>query len=446
MRDVHAFEDTLERPHHCPSWRLGVLFLEVVCTLSLCAPSFFSFFIPLSGITIHTCGQRAMIKEGGNEVGSLGWAESQAVSLVATGDLDGWRIFVQQHLEGAARADIWAVVAARSFNILKEMVITSPHCAPFALEAGIVLLGAHSRCSTGASPTIFAMRETVAEWCVLAGNERLAQQTWCSMLPAKDDVVSLEIVTKILSSALRTRDYAVAEAEYPRGISLYKALSEDPTAATAVNGFLYYLGTVLMAWHRFTDASLRFAELYERTKDATHLQLAVVSVIQSDASPVRTRRLRVYQKDENALLLGDLQAILNRAAQLHLLRPSELQCFLQLAGLSSDDDVAAAKEAFAQHNLEVVSQMYCNATFERLGVVIGITPADVERLVSRMVSEHRLDARLDQVDEVVIFNRLKRTSVLEDWDGRISIISKELSHAVDLITGRYPELFESPVL
>nr|CCC93893.1 putative cop9 signalosome complex subunit [Trypanosoma congolense IL3000] len=378
---------------------------------------------------------------GGRETGDIEYTEAHVTSIAASQELDRWKAFIHKYLEGAVPSATCASRVACVLRVLQEGVAASPHFVPFAIEAGALVLNINRRSGSigTASNELLAMRRSLAEWCVVAGDECQARRLWSSMLPASDDVTSLQIATMIIDSSLRTHDYMAAESECLRGVALCRALSASPAAADTVNHFLHSVGSIFASRHRFTDASQRFSELYERTHEVEHLRLAVICTIQSDACPTRTQRLRLYRRDKSAASLGDLYNILCRAAHPNMLRLCDLERFLEHTGASTDEDVASVRKAFAQHNLEVISKVYCNIRLAELGRILGVSAVEMEELVARMVSERRLSATLDQVTEIVTFDHEENTSNVERWNEKIGLICDELSCAVDLIVSRHPE-------
>ncbi|ORC85550.1 uncharacterized protein TM35_000341620 [Trypanosoma theileri] len=257
-------------------------------------------------------------------------------------------------------------------------------------------------------------------------------------LPAQSDEASLVLLTKLLNSAMQTNSYATVETECMRGLALYKSLAMKPEANVVVNEFLHAFATLLAARQRFTESSQRFYDLYMRTKGLSHLRKAIVCAIQADATVTRSRLLGLFYKDENAVLLGELYTILGRAHNFHVLRQSDLQRFLPYVE-PSPTAVAAVTRAFVQHNLQAVSRVYYNIGFAELGLLLGITATEAERLVAQMVTERRLDARLDQTTETVIFAQSDNASVMAAWDAKTTSICEELAHVADLIVSRHPE-------
>ncbi|ESS65564.1 hypothetical protein TCDM_05944 [Trypanosoma cruzi Dm28c] len=369
------------------------------------------------------------------------YTEAQVASLVASQNLGKWESFVKSALKEVAPSETSRAAIAYALRNLYEAARVN---LIFAVQAGKLLLAAGTHRSAVWGAALFDVRGAVADWCVQAGDEEQAQELWHLMLPVDDDVVSLKLLTNLLNSALRTRNFATAETDCLRGLASYKALSIRTEANDVVNAFLHAFASLLAARHRFLESSQRFYELYVRTKSLDHLRGAIVCAIQADASATRSSLLGAFFKDESAMLLGELYDVLNRAHHFHVLRPSDLQRFLPYVEPFSD--TAAVERAFIQHNLQAISRVYYNIGFEELGTLLGITPSETEQLVARMASERRLDAILDQTTETVIFSRPENTSVLEAWDARITAVCEELSHAADLVLSRHAELSEHLLL
>ncbi|RNF05800.1 putative cop9 signalosome complex subunit [Trypanosoma rangeli] len=369
------------------------------------------------------------------------YTEAQVAAIVASHNLEAWEVFVNSILKELTPSEVSRAVIACALEHLHEAARAN---FTFAVQAGKALLAAAVYRSAVWSTVLFDVRGAVAEWCVQAGDEEQAQELWRLMLPAEDDMVSLRLLTSILNSALRTRNFAAAETECLRGLALYKALVTRQEASDVVNAFLHAFASLLAARYRFAEASQRFYELYMRTKILTHLRAAIVCAIQSDAGATRARLLSTFYKDKNAVLFGELYGILTRAHHSHLLRPSDLGQFLSYVEPSTD--TAVIERAFIQHNLQAISRVYYNIGFAELGALIGTTAREAERLVARMVSERRLDATLDQTTETVVFCRYDNASALEAWDARIASVCEELSHATDLIVSHHNEFSEHLLL
>lgn len=60
-------------------------------------------------------------------------------------------------------------------------------------------------------------------------------------------------------------------------------------------------------------------------------------------------------------------------------------------------------KAIIEHNIEVISKIYKNISFEELGRFLEIDPNQAENIIAQMVSENRLQASLDQINRIIEF-------------------------------------------
>ena len=65
-------------------------------------------------------------------------------------------------------------------------------------------------------------------------------------------------------------------------------------------------------------------------------------------------------------------------------------------------------KALIEHNIVVISRIYMNIKFNELGNFLGIQPEQAEEFVANMVAEGRVQAVLDQENELVEFEELGR--------------------------------------
>ena len=57
--------------------------------------------------------------------------------------------------------------------------------------------------------------------------------------------------------------------------------------------------------------------------------------------------------------------------------------------------------AVIEHNLLSASKLYNNIFIPELGTLLGIDPTKAEKVAARMISEERLHASIDQVENIV---------------------------------------------
>ena len=69
----------------------------------------------------------------------------------------------------------------------------------------------------------------------------------------------------------------------------------------------------------------------------------------------------------------------------------------------SSDGFSVLGKALIEHNIEVISKIYQNISFEELGRFLEIPAAQAELIIASMVSENRIKAILDQKARIVEF-------------------------------------------
>lgn len=61
----------------------------------------------------------------------------------------------------------------------------------------------------------------------------------------------------------------------------------------------------------------------------------------------------------------------------------------------SSEGYTVLEKALIEHNIEVISKIYKNISFDELGRFLEITPQQAEAIIALMVSENRIKATLD---------------------------------------------------
>jgi len=87
-----------------------------------------------------------------------------------------------------------------------------------------------------------------------------------------------------------------------------------------------------------------------------------------------------------------------------------------------------------EHNIRVVSKYYKRIRSTRLAQVLGLTVDAMEESISEMVSSKAVYARIDRVDEVVVFQKSPAsTDILNDWARDISSLLSTVENTCHLI-------------
>ena len=96
--------------------------------------------------------------------------------------------------------------------------------------------------------------------------------------------------------------------------------------------------------------------------------------------------------------------------------------------------------AVIEHNLLSVSLLYSNITFTQLGHVLGVSASKAEQIASGMMTENRLQGKIDQVDSLLYF---KEASPMESWNESLSNLFQKIDDIVEKIALKEPTWFES---
>ena len=67
------------------------------------------------------------------------------------------------------------------------------------------------------------------------------------------------------------------------------------------------------------------------------------------------------------------------------------------------DGYSVLDKALIEHNILVISRIYMNIRFDEVGKFLGITADQAEDVIANMVEQGRIQATLDQENELVEF-------------------------------------------
>lgn len=97
-------------------------------------------------------------------------------------------------------------------------------------------------------------------------------------------------------------------------------------------------------------------------------------------------------------------------------------------------------KAVADHNILAVAKVYRNISFASLGEILVLPPSEAEKQVSRLVSDGKLAASIDKVEEVVDFNAVFSGKIapkdadtlgLLTWDADIRVLCGRVNSVVE---------------
>lgn len=145
-------------------------------------------------------------------------------------------------------------------------------------------------------------------------------------------------------------------------------------------------------------------EAKEQTEDL--LKLALACCILSPAGPRKARLMGLLHKEERVKSL-EFYEVLNKFFNGEIIRQEHVKEFRKSLeehqNVTGTDGYTVLDRALIEHNIVVISRIYMNITFTELGNFLGIKPSQAEETVAKMVAEKRIEAVLDQANEIVEF-------------------------------------------
>jgi COP9 signalosome complex subunit 4 len=196
---------------------------------------------------------------------------------------------------------------------------------------------------------------------------------------------------------------------------------------------------------KFSEAAsgyYRLAQLvYSEEERIDALGSGVRCAVLAPAGPQRSRLLALYYKDERSKKLNNY-AVLEKMFLGRILRTEEVKHFEasldehQLA--KNSDGVSILEQAIREHNLVAASKVYNNISFEQLGVLLGVSTEEAEKLASTMITQDRLGGTIDQMKQLLFF-KAENANTIEDWDAHIEHVCSSVNGLIDHITAKNPQ-------
>ena len=232
---------------------------------------------------------------------------------------------------------------------------------------------------------------------------------------------------------------------------------------------------VLDSKRKYVEASSRYYELSTITQvgdlivDEADLNMllkkAMISAILANAGPLKARMLEKLYKDERVRYPGlsvffsvlekmFFERLLKSADLIHVEEALETH---QKATLS--DGSTNLQRALVEHNILCVARLYHNISFVSLGELLEIDHVKAEKVVSKMIIEGRMEALIDQVKGILIFNSSEsigkassslgssevkknvsflKKGVHEEFDEKISQFCDDVNALTHKIIAKYP--------
>ena len=138
------------------------------------------------------------------------------------------------------------------------------------------------------------------------------------------------------------------------------------------------------------------------------LRPALTCAILTPSGAKKFALMSTLYKDERSKNIQPHFSIMERFFNDAVLKWSELEAFenehLATHQKATDaDNYTVLFKATLEHNIQVLSKIYLNISFESMGKLLGIGAEKAESIISNMIAENRIKAKLDQLEGIVEF-------------------------------------------
>lgn len=173
------------------------------------------------------------------------------------------------------------------------------------------------------------------------------------------------------------------------------------------------------------------------------LSMALKCAVLAPAGPARSRALKRLYSDERTPQLDEFAILENMHLQ-RVIAPGEISKFAeglqehQLARMS--DGLTVLDRAMFEHNLLAASRLYANIGFGPLGELLGIGGEKAEEMTAKMIEQGRLGGRIDQIEEVIWFDRGEGAAggVLRQWDFNVEGLAEGVEGIMGQLQAKHP--------
>jgi len=171
------------------------------------------------------------------------------------------------------------------------------------------------------------------------------------------------------------------------------------------------------------------------------LEMALTCALLAPAGPQKSRILSVIHKDERSRKLAHYE-ILEKMFYGRVIKKPEVKAFeetLQVhQNIVSKDGYTVLEKALLEHNIEVISKIYKNISFEELGRFLEIATDKAEKIIAQMAMEKRIQAQLDQRERMVEFESDSKQVTM--FNSQISHVCNEVNQLIAEVLKVHPEL------
>lgn len=265
------------------------------------------------------------------------------------------------------------------------------------------------------------------------------------------DVVRFETYIRIVRNYLECDRTELAQSVLSRAAISRSNLETVPPESEI--HFVLCQARILDSNRKFLDASVKYytvsrESLVSEADRRICLRQSIICAILSPAGPARSQQLRRLYMDEGALQDPTLFGILEKVYLGRLLSEEDINVLQQVLSphqlVVVEDGITVLQRAIVDHNVLSVSKVYDNISLDVLSRTLGLDPAKAEAYSARMISQDRLNARIDQIDRLVYFeesvNSTGASKELNLRDQSILKMCNQLEDIVTMIQKRHPDI------
>ncbi|GMR47605.1 hypothetical protein PMAYCL1PPCAC_17800, partial [Pristionchus mayeri] len=205
---------------------------------------------------------------------------------------------------------------------------------------------------------------------------------------------------------------------------------------------------ILDSRRRFLEAASRFYELANsqllpQSDRMEALGNAITSVLLAPPGSTRSRMLIQLYKDERSMGTKSF-ALLEKTYLCRIIKAEEIAVFensLLPHQKTNEAGENIVRNVLLEHNVMAASRIYGTISLRSLRDLLGLESEEAAEIVAaQMISDKRLDAQIDQIDNKIIFNH---SNPIEKWDQHIGYLCEQVSKVYDAILSAHPEFVQS---
>jgi COP9 signalosome complex subunit 4 len=215
------------------------------------------------------------------------------------------------------------------------------------------------------------------------------------------------------------------------------------------NKYKVFHANIMDTKRRFLVAAYSYYDLsnqegMDQAQVTALLTGALQCAILAPAGPQKARILTILHKDLRCHSLEHFE-LLDKMYVGKIIKKPDVQAFedaLQAhQKVVSADGFTVLGKALIEHNIEVISKIYSNISFQELGRFLEIPSQQAEGIIAQMVSENRIKASLDQRAQIIEF--LSSTSgdqAMHKYNSQVYNVCNDVTYLIQEVLKKHPDL------